>query len=186
MEAAACGKKAIALSYAFYSREHDPEVIAAASKLSVKLVEHFFHNWDKDVDLYTVNVPLIKGVENNKVMWTYTLQNYWTEGSSFQEVEAAADTESADVREHQIRETGEEDKMGEQAVGPAKPVEASKVTRHQHKHFRWAPKFTDVAKSVEESGPGNDGWALGQGYTSVTPLKANFMHPTQHKGELKL
>ena len=34
LEGAVCGKKAIALSYAFDSREHDAEILAAAAKLS--------------------------------------------------------------------------------------------------------------------------------------------------------
>jgi tubulin--tyrosine ligase len=59
--------------------------------------------------------------------------------------------------------------------------------RYTHKHFKWAPSFKDVYESVEASEPGNDGWAVAQGYTSVTPLRANFMH-TQGKfeGEIKL
>jgi tubulin--tyrosine ligase len=45
-----------------------------------------------------------------------------------------------------------------------------------------------VYESVEQSEPGNDGWAVAQGYTSVTPLRANFMHVTadKFKGEITL
>ena len=40
MEAAVCQKKAIALSFAFWSRDHDPELIAESCRHSVRLVEH--------------------------------------------------------------------------------------------------------------------------------------------------
>jgi hypothetical protein len=81
------------------------------------------------------------------------LQNYWGAGSCFQEVE---DEEgNADEEEQRIREReGEPENGGEE-----------NITRHKHKHFKWAPRFTDVYKSVEEAGPGNDGWAVKEGYT---------------------
>jgi broad specificity polyphosphatase/5'/3'-nucleotidase SurE len=119
----------------------------------VRLIEYLYKNWGADVDLYSVNVPLVEKVNERKVLWTNMLQNYWAAGSCFQEVE---DEEGdADEEEQRIRE-GE----GE----PEKGVEEN-ITRHKHKHFKWAPRFTDVYKSVEEAGPGNDGWAVKEGYT---------------------
>jgi tubulin--tyrosine ligase len=153
LEAAVCKRRAIALSYAFFSRNHDPEIIAGASKLSVRLIEHLYENWGPDVDLYSVNVPLVEKVNERKVLWTNMLQNYWGAGSCFQEVE---DEEGdADEEEQRIREgEGEPEKGAEESI-----------TRHKHKHFKWAPRFTDVYKSVEEAGPGNDGWTVKEGYT---------------------
>ncbi|KAH7380894.1 survival protein sure-like phosphatase/nucleotidase [Cadophora sp. MPI-SDFR-AT-0126] len=178
LEAAVCKRRAIALSYAFFSRNHDPEIIAGASKLSVKLIDYLYKNWGEGVDLYSVNVPLVENVEGNKIMWTDMLQNYWAEGSCFQEVvdeEGDADEEEQKIREREGHGLGQGTVNGE------------KVTRHKHKHFKWAPRFTDVYKSVEDAPPGNDGWAVKEGYTSVTPLKANFMHASaQTQGELKL
>lgn len=152
LEAAVCKKKAIALSYGFFSRNHDPEIIASASKLSVRLCEHLHKNWDEAVDLYTVNIPLVENVHERKVMWTNMLQNYWAPQSCFQEVED--EDGDPEEEEERIRETeggaisGEED-----------------VTRHKHKHFKWAPRFADVYKSVADSSPGNDGWAVQEGFT---------------------
>lgn len=159
LEAAVCKRKAVALSYAFNSRIHDPVIIAAASRLSVKLVEYLFANWDADTDLYTVNVPLVEGVEDNKVLWTDILQNYWGSSSCF---EAVDDEEVDDAAEEEqwIRE-GEVDKTAERRP----------VTRHVHKHFKWAPRFTDVFKSVEDSEPGNDGWAVKEGFTRYAPCR---------------
>ncbi|RDL41835.1 SurE-like protein [Venustampulla echinocandica] len=166
LEAAVCKRKAIALSYAFFSMEHpknpdsahDPEIIANASKLSIKLIEHLYNNWGEDVDLYTINVPLVEGVESRKVMWTNMLQNYWGPGSCFKEVEDKDG--NADDEEQRIRQgEGEEEINGE--------TEEKTVTRHTHKLFKWAPRFTDVY--------------------NITPLKANFMHAAaQIEGELKL
>lgn len=155
MEAAVCRKRAIALSFAFYSRDHDPELIAGACRLSVKLVEHLHTHWDKDADLYSCNVPIVADVETHKVVYTHALQNYWTSGSSFQEIEATEDEEDPQIGEQEIRESGESECTGTER----------KSTIHQHRHFKWAPKFGDIQKSIDESLPGNDGWAIHQGYT---------------------
>ena len=155
MEAAVCRKRAIALSFAFYSRDHNPELIAGACRLSVRLIEHLYKYWDQDVDLYSCNVPIVPDVENHKVMYTHALQNYWTSGSSFQETEATEDDEDPQSWEQEIRESGESQSAGT----------GGKITIHQHRHFKWAPKFGDIQKSIEDSPPGNDGWAIHQGYT---------------------
>ncbi len=154
MEGAVCRRKAIALSYAFFSRNHDPDIIAGASRLSVKLVEHLYNNWGRDVDLYTINVPLVEDIENHKIMYTTMLQNYWSSGSSFQELEVEEEEGNPEEHEEQIRSAeGEPDKKNDSII------------RHKHRHFKWAPKFTDVYQSVENSAPGNDGWAVKEGYT---------------------
>ncbi|KAL8778538.1 MAG: hypothetical protein Q9213_007367 [Squamulea squamosa] len=180
MEAAVCRKRAVALSYAFFSRVHDPDIIAGASRKSVKLLEHLMKHWDDGVDLYSINVPLIHGVEGKKVLYTYALQNYWQSGSCFTEVDAKDEEKDEDPEEKEkaIREQGSMDGGGER-----REMEKG----HRHRHFTWTPKFSDVYQSVDESEPGNDGWAVKEGLvSSVTPLKANFMHVPGLQGELKL
>ncbi|OJK05266.1 hypothetical protein ASPACDRAFT_49452 [Aspergillus aculeatus ATCC 16872] len=183
MEAAVCGKRAIALSYAFSSRQHDPIVIAEASRHSVRLIEYLHENWAEGVDLYSVNVPLEPGVSEAKVLYTQMLDNRWSSGSCFKAVEASASTDGPSAHEHKLREEGE-------GAGKALAAEGSKPSikrsRIQHKHFEWAPNFTDVYRSVDEGTPGNDGWVVKEGMTSVTPLKANFMHTPGIEGEIKL
>lgn len=115
-----------------------------------------YNNWDPEVDLYSCNVPLVKGVGINKVMLTHALQNYWTSGSSFQEVEATEDDGDPKIREKEIRERGDD-------LGSNK-----NPTRHQHRNFQWAPKFGDIQKSIDASPPGNDGWAIHNNYTRYT------------------
>ncbi|KAL8926303.1 MAG: hypothetical protein Q9208_003025 [Pyrenodesmia sp. 3 TL-2023] len=154
MEAAVCRRRAIALSFAFFSRNHDPEIIAGASRTSLKVVEHLMKHWDEGVDLYSVNVPLIEGVEEKKVIYTYALQNYWQSGSSFTEVEAEAADEDPEEQEARIRE--------QEAMGQVGESEGNS-TRHKHRHFKWTPNFSDVYQSVEASQQGNDGWAVKEG-----------------------
>ncbi|CAI7648444.1 unnamed protein product [Penicillium bialowiezense] len=184
MEGACCGKRSIALSYAFSSRNHDPVIIAEASGHSVKLIEYLCANWADDVDLYSVNVPLEPGVSENKVLYTNMLENKWT-GSCFQAVEPRS-ADDPDLQEQQLRDQGEiEGKKPDPSVGLTNEGSA-RGSRLQHKHFKWAPSFQDVYRSVEESQPGNDGWAVKEQMTSVTPLKASFKATPGISGEIKL
>lgn len=162
MEGAVCGRKSIALSYGFHNRNHDPVIIRGASLISVRLVKYLYENWAPGVDLYSVNVPLIEGINEpgTKVLYTNILQNYWTLGSSFEEVEVE-DEVNADMREMEIREKGEGE--GGEMLG--------KTLGLKHKKFMWAPKFADIHRSVDESEPGNDGWAVKMGHVRyVSPL----------------
>lgn len=201
LEAAVCKRKAIALSFAFFSRNHDPQIIDAACRHSVKVIEALYKQWptDESADLYSVNVPLVEGVESHKTLWTNVLQNYWTDGGCFDEVDD--DGEGEDQAERLIREG-----PGGEANGQHTSNKAS--NGHKHKHFKWAPKFADVYKSVEEAGSGNDGWTVKEGHTryvasqgsrfalfscstntcdSITPLKANFAQgPIGDQKELEL
>ena len=156
MEAAICRKKAVALSYAFFSRDHDPVATANASKISVKLIEYLLQNWHQDVDLYSINVPLKGDLEQTpRITYTSMLQNYWNPVSSFQEVEV--DEEDDDPAEHEQHIRQEESRV---ESGSSNVPE----TRHTHKHFRWAPRFSDVHDSVKHSTPGHDGWAVAAGF----------------------
>ncbi|PNY27455.1 tubulin-tyrosine ligase PBY1 [Tolypocladium capitatum] len=170
LEAAVCRKKSIALSFAFFTRNHDPVIIEAACRHSVRVIEALYKQWPTDgsADLYSVNVPLVDGVEEHRTMWTDMLQNYWGDGSTcFEEV----DGESGDAAEEEARIR--EGPGGE--AGNKEGPDDSK-TGHAHKHFKWAPRLTDVFVSVDESEPGNDGRTVREGNTSITPMKASFAH----------
>ncbi|KAK4044223.1 hypothetical protein C8A01DRAFT_42900 [Parachaetomium inaequale] len=175
LEAAVCRHRAVALSYAFFSRNHDTGIIEKASRQGVRVIEALWREWPEDgsVDLYSVNVPLLEGLEEGKVLYTGMLQNYWGPGSCFTEVDGSVDGEEED--EERIRE-GEGRVEEDEGAGEGE----GKMACHTHKHFKWSPRFTDVYKSVDEAPPGNDGWAVKEGHTSVTPLKANFFQTTTH------
>lgn len=188
LEAAVCGRRAVALSFAFFSRNHDPVIIEAACRHSVRVVEALHAQWPSDgsVDLYSVNVPLVEGVEGNPTVFADILQNYWRDGSCFEEIEGVAG--DGEDEEESIREGVHGEAAGGQQQQQQQQDKEKKKTGHAHKHFKWAPRFADVYKSVEESEPGNDGWAVKEGRTSVTPLKANFATAMggSHQKELKL
>ncbi|KFA77156.1 hypothetical protein S40288_08367 [Stachybotrys chartarum IBT 40288] len=167
LEAAVCRQKSIAVSFAFFSRNHDPVIIEAACRRSVKVIEALYKQWPNDgsVDLYSVNVPLVEEVETQKTLWTDVLQNYWSDGSCFQEIDSPA---GGEVQEEQRIREGPGGEVDNQDLTPGRKK------GHTHKLFKWAPRFNDVYKSVDEAPPGNDGWAVREKMTSVTPLKANF------------
>lgn len=151
LEGAISGKKSIALSYAFDSREHDPEIISAASRLSTRLVEKLTKEWPDDVHLYSINVPLRKGVENTKIVYTEMLQNRWASGSSFEELPEEVEENDPNVEEQIIREGGE-----------VEGGSSKQIPRRVHRKFKWSPNFADVRKSVVDAGKG-DGWEVLQG-----------------------
>jgi tubulin---tyrosine ligase len=150
MEAAMSGVKSIALSYAFDSREHDLEIISEASKLSTRLIEKLASQWPDDVHLYSINVPLRKGVAGSKIVYTEMMQNRWADGSSFTELPADADDKDPNQEEQKIREDGAVSENGAPRAARA------------HRKFKWAPNFADVRKSVLDIGRG-DGWEVLQG-----------------------
>lgn len=158
MEGAVCGKRSIALSYAFSSRNHDPVIIAEASKHSVKVIEYLCANWTEGVDLYSVNVPLEPGVSQNKVLYTAMLENKWTSGSCFEPADPATG-DDPELQEQRLRDQGE---MTGKKPDPTESTTDKPVgqPRIKHKHFKWAPNFQDVYRSVEEGPAGNDGWVV--------------------------
>ncbi|KAG7193692.1 uncharacterized protein KQ657_000379 [Scheffersomyces spartinae] len=81
MEAVTHGVKAIALSYAFNNLDHDFDTLKEAAKISVKLIAKLYPDLkdNEDVDLYSVNVPLIPSLKAGKTRIHYApiLLNYW-------------------------------------------------------------------------------------------------------------
>lgn len=94
MEAALCGKKAIAVSFAH--AETGTYDIAEACEHAVKLAEHLYRTWDEDVHVYSVNVPLDGGERGDggerkrRVVWTRVQQNGWGRDRAFREREGQA------------------------------------------------------------------------------------------------
>ena len=179
LEAAACGYRAIGLSFAFFNRDNDPEIVAESCSQAVRVCEWLAQNatWG-EAQLYSVNVPVKKGVSESRIVWTKMLQNQWRKGACFQELSQTATVDDPASEEAKLRRQ----ESGGDSSGTATP--SSNGMRHRH--FKWAPRFTDVYDSVEKAGPGSDGWAVRAGETSITALKANFMHVDGFEGEVKL
>ncbi|KAI0434239.1 survival protein sure-like phosphatase/nucleotidase [Xylaria sp. FL1042] len=187
MEAAVCRRRAIALSYAHFKDRQDPKdpaIIGAATRHSVRVIEALAAQWPADgsVDLYTVNVALLPGLESRRTIFTPMLQNYWGDGGTcFTEVEGSV----GDEEEEEERIRGSETSAKSRTTNGAKIEEGENEDGGGnkgliHRHFKWKPRFEDVYRSVEEAPPGNDGWVVKEGHTSVTPMKANFWQAASH------
>lgn len=165
LEAAACGYKAIALSYAFFTRNHDPEIVGAASRHAVRVVEALARQWPADgsADVYSVNVPLVEGVEQRRTVWAGLLQNYWIKGNSAFEAVDADGADGRDEEEERIREGANGEAARPRVDAVAQPGSGKKG--HEHKHFKWAPKLADVMKAVDGAPADCDGRVIRDGHT---------------------
>lgn len=183
LEAAVCGQKAIAISFAFFDRLNDPKIVAQSCRQGVRVIEYLAKKGEWDAGrVFSINVPVKDGVEKEAVVWAEMLQNQWSSGSCFDETTGVvedADTEETKLRKQESREGGETKQAQD---------EVDNDDKWAPRHYKWAPRFKDVYDSVEKAGPGNDGWAVAHGQTSVTALKANFAHVpgAGYKGEIKL
>lgn len=148
LEAALCRKKAIALSFA--SKEsHSSDIVDGASRLSVRLIEKLYRDWDDRVELYNINVPMVSNVENRKILYTEALTSRWTSGSLYHEIiiNGVHEGESTKVKDS----NGIRDGF----------VKTASRTRS----FQWAPQLSDISRCVDESPPGTDAWAIKNSFT---------------------
>ncbi|KAK5136978.1 hypothetical protein LTR08_001485 [Meristemomyces frigidus] len=180
LEAAVCGYRAIAVSFAFFDRQNIPEVVAESCKQGMKVCEWLAKNgtWGEG-RLFSVNVPLRQDVMEKKVVWTEILQNQWLKGACFQELPATNAVDDPAAEEANLRRQ-------ESNGGAESGTVTEEASKWKHRHFKWAPRFTDVYDAVLQAGPGSDGWAVKEGETSVTAIRANFMHAEPTNGEIKL
>ena len=86
LEAAQCGRRAIAISFATKEKV-STQLIDAACRTSTRLVTHLAKKWDTGVELYAVNVPMVAGADERKAEYTASLPCYWTQSSLFQEID---------------------------------------------------------------------------------------------------
>lgn len=197
LEAAVCGHRAIALSFAFSSRNHDDEIIAETCRHSVRVCEYLAAdaggNFWGEGRLYTINTPVVAGVASKPTIWTRMLQNSWKRGACFQEIASSSEDRTFSDAAHDANAAAEEQMTRVQTEEGGKPPQADERGSGQQKdswertrHFKWAPRFTDVFDSVEAAGPGTDGWSVKVGETSVTGIYANFKHVQGLEGEIEL
>lgn len=181
LEGAVSGVRAIALSFAFFTKQESVELVREASVHGMQIVEKLCQNWTLPMDssrgalqntrqtdeamltpdVYTINVPLVEGVSKKPVRWTWMLDNKWPTGSLYKAVNNPNGSDA--------------DAINNQTEAPPS--------------FKWSPSFTSIWQIVDESPAGNDGKVIREGRTSVTPLKANFegLYGKAHfSGEFKL
>lgn len=163
LEAATCGKRGIALS--FGSKEaQPPQVIAAASRLSTRVIEHLYRNWSSEVELYNLNVPMREDVELQPVRYSSALRNEWTKGSLYAEVQMKNDDVPQPVDEARHQQV-----TVNQPSSPPTPPLASISTKTKQpariRHFQWSAELSDIKKSLAESPQGTDARTVLDGHT---------------------
>lgn len=174
LEGAVCGVRAIAVSFAFFTRQETLEMTREACTHSAKIVDRLMADWENGgagtADLYSINVPLSAGISQRPVKWTWMLDNKWSSGSLYKAISPIAPQDKGSNNE-----------------GGA--TEDLRRPSGEPPTFRWSPQFGDVFKTVEKSAAGNDGLVIREHSTSITPLKANFQGVWGlggFKGEMKL
>jgi len=154
MSGALSRTRAIALSYGIMQRPTPTELHEHAHELSLRIIKHLWENWGRDpggprnqeVDLYTVNIPLIPQLVGG-------LETCW-----------APIWRSTLCRLLAIVPNDDDSQEPERASGMAGSLT-----------FRWAPDIAALLPSdLSTVSVGSDAWMLGMGYATVTPLKASF------------
>lgn len=152
-----------------------------AHRLGARIIAHLWDNWGEDegglrageVDLYNVNIPMVSGLLGNPglpICWTRIWRNsYGRLFKACQEGDPAA-------------------KKTISAAGPNSPSEDPQGTRtgvlDQQATakdvgglvFKFAPDMGDLINPASVP-VGTDGWAVGKGWVSVTPMRATFAEP---------
>ncbi|CCH45978.1 hypothetical protein BN7_5565 [Wickerhamomyces ciferrii] len=160
MEGALTGIKSIGLSYAFETRDLNVEITTEAAKISVELIKYLYDNWNNQVDLYTINIPLIQSLKfgETKIEFASILPNKW--GSIFKPLEQEQESE------------GDKDIIDESS--------------NQKIQFKWSPNFNTVHETVLESqkkNEHNDGIVLLNGGIRYVLNSLNPDIKTFHYGE---
>jgi len=168
--------RSIALSYGIFVHPTPTTYHEPAHVLGSKIIHHLWEFWGSDncglknneIDLYSVNIPLIEPLlseEGLKIYWT----TMWRTGY---------ERLFKNISSNRSGKTPKVDPAGPDSstssVEPAKnaaPTESDLV-------FVWSPMIESLVlpdhASVTE---GSDGWALQNGAASVTPLRASFAEP---------
>ncbi|PPQ88622.1 hypothetical protein CVT25_010197 [Psilocybe cyanescens] len=172
-------KRAIAISYGTVVHPTPTTYFEPAHDLGCRIINHLWNNWGEDdcglrqgeVDLYSVNIPLIKEIlseEGLKICWTRMWRNSY--GRLFKNISSSG-----------IRS----DDRSVKAPGPDSITDSQTQAfvptsddQHGDLLFKWAPEMKGlITPSLSSLPVGSDGWALHQGWVSVTPLRASFGEP---------
>ncbi|KAL4080853.1 sure-like protein [Scleroderma citrinum] len=154
MSGALCRTRAIAVSYGMVKPHTPTEWNQHAHGLFIRIVKHLWENWGKDpdgarnqeVDLYSVNIPLIPRLATATGLETYRAPMWCSSLCRLLEVIPDGDQDS------------------ERVSGTAGSLA-----------FKWAPDLRSLITPDLSALPvGSDSWAFGMGHATVTPLKACF------------
>lgn len=166
--------RSIALSYGTVVHPTPTTFFQPAHILACRVITHLWSNWGQDtgglkegeVDLYSINIPLIEGLltdEGLKIYWTTMWHN--TYGRLFKQISEHAD-----------------ESIGTSKAGPDALTVSSEnrtaITPAGSLVFQFSPAMEGLIRPPPSSLPlGSDGWAIHNGFVSVTALRANFGEP---------
>jgi len=171
MSSSLAKKRSIALSYGRLDHLTTTAYVDCAHELACRVLNHLWHNWGSDdsglrqgeVDLYSVNIPLVEGLLSDgglKVYWTTLWRN--TYGQLF---ENASGTRNLEYRKI----------MPPDSDATETEVQAEKSLASSPLLFEWSPDLDPLINPTVDLLPvGSDGWAIYHGWASVTPLRTAF------------
>jgi tubulin---tyrosine ligase len=171
MEGANLCRKDIAVSYEI-RKNRDEGVLDEANRLAVRIVEWLLANWDPEVAVYNLNVPLRGGVGSREIHWTCIMDNFWS-GSAFTEI-LADEAPTVAASQTMLVDRAPNCAMGdhEDNTPPSPPLGELAKTRF----FHWKPTHSaDLWADVHI--PGNDCWSINQGYAwyaTIFPLSPHL------------
>jgi broad specificity polyphosphatase/5'/3'-nucleotidase SurE len=167
-------KRSIALSYGIFVHPTPITYVDPAHELACRIMNHLWQNWGSDdsglrhgeVDLYNINIPLIEELlagRSLKIYWTTLWRNSY--GRLFENVSG-----SRKPNDRTIILPGSDATLAEVPESNAsKHLETSPLL------FNWSPDIEDLMNPTANFPPvGSDGWAIHNGWASVTPLRAAF------------
>ena len=176
--------RSIALSYGTVTHPTPTSLFEPAHRLAARIVAHLWRNWGLDdgglrhgeVDLYNVNVPMIDGLlsaEGLPICWTRIWRNsYGRLFKAHEERDPAARRTISAAGPDSLTERGRTNEPGREGA------EAEQVTKEDVGRlvFKFAPDMRDLINPASVP-VGTDGWAIGKGWVSVTPMRATFAEP---------
>lgn len=168
--------RAVALSYGIVVHPTPSAYTEPAHHLGGRIIKHLWHNWGEDagglrngeVDLYSVNIPLVEELLSEaglRIYWTRMWRNSY--GRLFKNISSAPPREPQKVNpagpdastSAQVDVDVDDDSVGDLL-------------------FKWGPEIAGLITPHPSSLPvGSDGWAIYQGGVSVTALRASFGEP---------
>ncbi|WVQ72523.1 5'/3'-nucleotidase SurE [Cryptococcus sp. DSM 104548] len=188
----------IAVSYGVVTRPVSPRLLDLATETAVDVCQKLFDNWEEDegpggkglVPIYSVNVPLVEAnLEEGarKVCFTDMWRNAYgglfkiTKLSkvSFDPGDHAASWDQKS-EPNQPQNTTSPLPSKTSTAGPnALPITssptASTAPEDKQLRFHFAPNMKPLLFPDEKDVPeGTDAWAFAKGWTSVTPMRAEY------------
>lgn len=175
--------RSIAVSYGTVDRPVKEDYFEPAHALASRIVRHLWENWgideggirNSEVDLYNINIPMIEGLlseDGLPIAWTRMWRNSY--GRLFKR----------HVHSNPATSRAGPDSLNSNAQGVLTNDNTPAVIVGEQLVFRFSPSMEGLINPDLPTVPvGSDGWAIGRGWASVTPLRACFAEPAHEMGE---